>query len=147
MEKADFFPRFVAWIVDAIVVGIVYWILSIIMGVILSGAISGGSSEGGFMALFSILYLVVLVILFVVQFLYFGYFWSKNGQSIGMKLMHIKVVKTDGQVPSFLSAGLRGTIGYWISGFIFGLGYIWAAFDQEKQAWHDKIFGTYVVKA
>ena len=43
--------------------------------------------------------------------------------------------------------GFRGTIGYWISGLIFGLGFIWAAFDQDKEAWHDKLFDTWVVQA
>jgi len=27
------------------------------------------------------------------------------------------------------------------------IGVIWAAFDAQKQGWHDKIAGTYVVKA
>jgi uncharacterized RDD family membrane protein YckC len=27
------------------------------------------------------------------------------------------------------------------------LGLIWVAFDAQKQGWHDKIAGTYVVKA
>ena len=47
----------------------------------------------------------------------------------------------------FLAAGLRGTVGYWISTVIFFLGFIWAAFDKNKEAWHNKIFGTGVVKA
>jgi uncharacterized RDD family membrane protein YckC len=37
---------------------------------------------------------------------------------------------------------LRGTVGYWISGLVFGLGFIWAAFDGRKEAWHDKLFDT-----
>ena len=146
MEKADFFPRFVAWFVDGIIIGIVYWLLSIIVGLVLSAMIPDNAQGGGFFAIFSTLYLLMMVLLFIAEFLYFGYFWSKSGQSIGMKLLNIKVVKTDGSLPSFATAGLRGTIGYWISSLIFFLGYIWAAFDEEKQAWHDKIFGTYVVK-
>ena len=27
-----------------------------------------------------------------------------------------------------------------------GLGFIWVAFDDEKQSWHDKIAGTTVVR-
>jgi uncharacterized RDD family membrane protein YckC len=27
-----------------------------------------------------------------------------------------------------------------------GLGFIWIAFDREKQGWHDKIAGTVVVR-
>ncbi|MBI5649101.1 MAG: RDD family protein [Chloroflexi bacterium] len=33
------------------------------------------------------------------------------------------------------------------SGFVFALGFIWILFDTDKQGWHDKIAGTYVVKA
>jgi uncharacterized RDD family membrane protein YckC len=36
-------------------------------------------------------------------------------------------------------------IGYFIDSFVFGLGWIWAAFDPERQAWHDKLARTYVV--
>jgi uncharacterized RDD family membrane protein YckC len=29
---------------------------------------------------------------------------------------------------------------------VLGLGFFWIARDPERQAWHDKIAGTYVVK-
>jgi len=57
-----------------------------------------------------------------------------------------KVVRQDGGELSFLTAGLRGSLGYWISSLLFNLGFLWAAFDQEKETWHDKIFKTWVVK-
>jgi uncharacterized RDD family membrane protein YckC len=34
-----------------------------------------------------------------------------------------------------------------ISVIVLLIGVIWAAFDANKQGWHDKIAGTYVVKA
>jgi len=42
---------------------------------------------------------------------------------------------------------LRQTIGYWLSGAVFYLGFIWVAFDDKKQGWHDKIARTFVVRA
>ena len=33
-----------------------------------------------------------------------------------------------------------------ISLVALGLGFIWIAFDSEKQGWHDKIAGTVVVR-
>jgi uncharacterized RDD family membrane protein YckC len=35
-----------------------------------------------------------------------------------------------------------------VNSIIFGIpiGFIWAAFDKNKQGWHDKMAGTYVVK-
>jgi len=29
---------------------------------------------------------------------------------------------------------------------VIGLGFFWIAWDREKQAWHDKIAGTLVVR-
>jgi len=37
-------------------------------------------------------------------------------------------------------------LGYFISLFALGLGFLWIAFDRRKQGWHDKIAGTMVVK-
>ena len=145
MEKAGFFSRFIALIIDGFVIGILAMIVSLIFGFIIGMT---GQSDNGFMGFIAgTMSLLLIVIMFLFQFLYYGYFWSKDGQSIGKKLMGVKVVSQDGQPLSFLKAGLRGTIGYWISSLVFSLGFIWAAFDANGETWHDKIFGTRVVKA
>jgi uncharacterized RDD family membrane protein YckC len=69
------------------------------------------------------------------------------GATIGKKVFGLKVVKENGDVPGFGVALLRQTIGYWVSGAIFDLGFLWVAFDDKKQGWHDKICQTYVVRA
>ena len=38
-------------------------------------------------------------------------------------------------------------IGYTVNTVVFGIGWIWAAFDKDKQGWHDKLAGTVVIKA
>jgi uncharacterized RDD family membrane protein YckC len=62
------------------------------------------------------------------------------------KALHIKVVKTDGS-PITVGTAIVRYIGYIVNSLIFGLpiGFIWAAFDPQKQGWHDKIAGTYVI--
>jgi uncharacterized RDD family membrane protein YckC len=63
-----------------------------------------------------------------------------------MKLFGIKVIsRNTAGLLSFFMAGLRGSIGYWISSLICGLGYLWAIWDARGEAWHDKIFGTTVL--
>ena len=59
----------------------------------------------------------------------------------------IKIVKTDGSSVGFGGAFIREIIGKLVSTLIFFLGYIWILFDGKRQGWHDKIAGTYVVKA
>ncbi len=46
---------------------------------------------------------------------------------------------------SWATAILR-MIGYWVSGAVFYLGYIWIFIDNWKRGWHDLIAGTVVVK-
>lgn len=127
-EKAGWWARFFAVIIDSIGLGIITGILS---GILYQG--DTGSSSG------------LQTLLGVI---YFCYFWSSygKGQTIGMRALHIKVVKTDGSQLDLVGAFLR-YIGLVISIVALFIGVIWAAFDAQKQGWHDKIAGTYVVKA
>lgn len=145
MNKASFFSRFIAWLVDMFAMAVI----AILLGVLLAGLLSITSGSDSFLlsAAAGTLVVIVWFAILILQFLYFGYYWNKSGQSIGMKLTGIKVVRQDGNLMSYVRAALRGTIGYWVSGLFFSLGYIWAAFDSEKEAWHDKIFDTWVVEA
>ena len=67
-----------------------------------------------------------------------------NGQTLGKMAFGLRVVKKNGKRISILDALLRNVFGYTISQ-IFLLGYVWAALDRERQAWHDKMAGTVVV--
>lgn len=136
--KAGFWIRFVALLIDGLIVGIPAVIL-----LYLAAALAG-SSNG-----ISGLVLLVYALWIVAAIAYYIYFWTQPaGQTIGMKAMHIRVVKTDGSPLTVGSAVVR-YIGMLVNSIIFGLpiGWIWAAFDSNKQGWHDKMAGTYVVKA
>jgi len=67
-----------------------------------------------------------------------------NGQTLGKIMLKLRVIKKNGQRIGILDAIIRNVFGYTISG-MFLLGYLWAAFDREKQTWHDKLAGTVVV--
>jgi len=145
MKYAGFFTRFFALLIDIILMGILVFILTFIFGGMLSVTSSMNSGLMNFLG--GVVGMLFFILMLFFHFFYFGYFWSKDGQSLGMKMLNIQVVGQDGQPLSFLRAGLRGSVGYWISGFIFSLGFIWAAFDAKKEAWHDKLFKTWVVRA
>lgn len=145
MDKAGVAVRFFAVFIDGLVMGVLAFILVFVFGLFATGA---GQTDSGFVqTMAGIFGTIIYMILILFQFLYYGYFWSTNGQSPGKKLMGVMVVQKDGGSMSFVKAGLRGTLGYWISGLIFGLGFIWAIFDADNETWHDKIFGTRVVRA
>lgn len=145
MKYAGFFTRFFALLIDNIAMFVLASLVAMLIGMLSGGA----AGAGGLIALLTGALGAILSFVFLLfQFFYFGFFWSRSGQSIGMKMLNIKVVRRDpdGQI-SFILAGLRGSFGYWISGLVFGLGFIWAAFDAHKETWHDKIFDTQVIRA
>jgi uncharacterized RDD family membrane protein YckC len=72
---------------------------------------------------------------------------TARGATIGKKVFGMRVVTADGQNIGFGRSLLRHTVGYFVSGLFFGLGFLWIGFDPHKQGWHDKIAGTYVVRS
>lgn len=127
-EKAGWWTRFFAIVIDSIGIGIVNGILSSIL------YRGDTTATSGLQTLLGVAY--------------FCYFWSSygGGQTLGMRALNIKVVKTDGSQLDLVGAFLR-YVGLFISVAVLLIGVIWAAFDAQKQGWHDKIAGTYVVRA
>ena len=76
---------------------------------------------------------------------YYTYFFGA-GQTPGMRLLEIKLVRADGIEPIGLRRGFLRWVGMEISGVVLFLGYLWILIDRRRQGWHDKIAGTYVVK-
>lgn len=68
-----------------------------------------------------------------------------NGQTVGKKIMKIRIVKEDGGKVEYTTAIVR-YICYFISAIPLFLGYLWVIWDGKKQAWHDKIASTVVIK-
>ena len=64
-----------------------------------------------------------------------------------MKMMGIRVVRDRDGGPVTGGQAILRLIGYWVSGFVFYLGYIWIFIDKRKRGWHDLIAGTVVVEA
>jgi signal peptidase I len=89
--------------------------------------------------------LFLLLLYLVVPAGYYMYFWTTSGRTTGKRLLGLRVVQIDGSPVSLRTATLR-LIGFYISGFVFGIGLICAAFDPKRQGWHDKFAYTQVVQ-
>ncbi len=72
--------------------------------------------------------------------------WKLKGTTIGGIVCGLKVVRLDNRPIDWPTAIVRA-LGCFLSLVVVGLGFIWAAIDDEKQSWHDKIAGTAVVYA
>ncbi|MBI4306133.1 MAG: RDD family protein [Chloroflexi bacterium] len=81
-------------------------------------------------------------------FIFFGYFVLFTGifgQTPGKYAAGIVVVDRDGRVPSVALAIPREIAGRAIATAALGIGLLWIIYDQNRQGWHDKLAGTFVV--
>ena len=76
---------------------------------------------------------------------YFTGMWAWKGTTIGGIVLGLKVVRPDGRPASFLVSLVRALAAAF-SMIVLFLGFLWIAWDAEKQGWHDKIAGTVVLK-
>ena len=120
--KGGFWIRVLAAIIDGILLAIIGGILRAIFG---TGA-GGGLST-------------------LVGLVYFVYFWSNGGQTIGFRALGLRVVKTDGS-PLSIADGIIRYIGEIIATVVIFIGLMWVGWDSQKQGWHDKMAHTYVLR-
>ncbi|MEK7801428.1 MAG: RDD family protein, partial [Pseudomonadota bacterium] len=132
--KASFWDRVFAAIIDQTIVSVCGQILAFVFMAIFY--FLNIKSANSYLFLTGIL----LGIGYNVGFIY------KKGATIGKMALKIKVVTDGYAAPSLKTVFLRETVGKWISNLGFGLGSLWVLKDKHRQAWHDKIAHTYVVK-
>ena len=125
-EKANAGVRLGSWIIDVAIMFVVVW------GLVLWALTLFATS-----VFWNLLCLAIIAG-------YYTYFFGK-GQTLGMKAAKIKLCGTDGTYPIGYGKGFLRWIGTIISTLVIGLGFLWILIDENKQGWHDKIAGTYVL--
>jgi uncharacterized RDD family membrane protein YckC len=76
--------------------------------------------------------------------LYFVFFLSTTGQTIGKAVLGLRVVTLKGARVGVKRALIR-TVCYAVSLAPLGLGFLWVLGHDQRQAWHDRIARTYVL--
>jgi len=138
---AGFWIRFVAYLLDAILLNIVFGIIAAIMGINLIPA-DPSTINAEYMSKMGTLELIAVV----VTWLYFALMESSaRGATVGKLILGLRVVDDQGARISFLRATGR-FFAKVISAVILLIGYLMAAFTDRKRALHDIIAGTLVVK-
>lgn len=85
-----------------------------------------------------------LVLTLVAAPVYFGLFWTLGGQTLGQYVMGLRVVRLDGKRMTFWRSLVRW-MGYFVSFFALGIGYLWVLWDDRRQGFMDKLAKTVVV--
>lgn len=93
--------------------------------------------DGNLLLLFQ-LYLVAVIVIF------YTWFWSHGGQTLGMRTWKFKVVRQSGEQLSLLHAGKRLLLAI-VTLAPGGLGLWWKLFDPDKQTLYDRLSGSRLV--
>lgn len=142
-EFATIWHRFLADVVDALLLGAVSVVLNGIVGALMFPAIEGDDS-GIFAILFAILYF--LLSFGIPAAYYIGFHGNPRHQATpGKKLFKIRVIRVDGGDVSYLLATGR-MFGELLSAMILYIGYIMAFFDDERASLHDQLCKTRVIR-
>ena len=97
------------------------------------------ASAGWKRALFQLWLLSVLGI-------YFGYCWTRTGQTLPMKAWRLRVQRADGGgLLNWRQAAFRFVTACWTVAPL-GLTFFWALFDRDRQFLHDRLAGTRIVR-
>ena len=89
--------------------------------------------------------LTIQAYLILICLLFFGWFWTHGGQTLGMRAWRLKVVAADGSPVGWRSAVTRYfcAILSWVA---LGLGFWWSLVDRERLTWHDRLSRTRLIR-
>jgi uncharacterized RDD family membrane protein YckC len=136
---AGFWVRFLAFIIDGIVLAVISAALTPIWGPQVT--VTGAGTDTGFAVNTTANAIGTLVGL-----VYFIGFWAWRGQTVGMMPFNMQVVGVADGKKIDVVRGLLRYVGFIIAAIPLFIGLIWAAFDSRKQGWHDKIASTVVIR-
>lgn len=84
------------------------------------------------------------VFLILLAYLYFCWHWLNGRQTLGMRSWKIEVINETDSTLNYKQASLRYFAAL-LSLLLLGLGFIWALFDKEKLALHDRLSKTKLI--
>ncbi|NOX08523.1 MAG: RDD family protein [Gammaproteobacteria bacterium] len=133
IQTAGLFPRLAAMVYDAfLLLATLFLAAALVLPLAEDGAISAGNP-------------LFTSYLFIVCFFFNAWFWTRCGQTLGMRTWKIRIESVNGGPISWWQALLRFLISL-VSIAFLGLGYFWILIDKKNRSWHDIYSETRIVK-
>ena len=144
---AGFWIRFLAWVIDSIVVGFAYGLpLSLLFPQHGLSTCPQFASAG--MCVSTAHYYLAATTWpdFALTGLYFVLMWWLIGGTLGQHVLGLRVVDAASGARISVLQSIGRFFGYLLSIWVLCLGLIWVGVDTYKQGWHDKLAHTYVLR-
>lgn len=156
MIYAGFWRRFIAFVIDSCIIQCILLVVRKILPIDMTVDryfIKGEDISDSFsITSYQVTYpedaesILASLLMIAIVWLYYVLFQSSKHQATpGMKLFKMQITDYTGNRISFGQATLR-YFASWLSGLIFGIGYLMIAFTPRKQGLHDYIAKTLVMK-
>jgi uncharacterized RDD family membrane protein YckC len=141
VEFAPHGQRLVAYLIDSVLIFLLLLLFWLPLFAVARWEASAEPDALGITVAFVFLFAGLLV-----TFLYLPFFWASWGQTPGMRLFGLHVVRDqDGTRFGWRTALLR-MLGMYVASAVFYLGFIWIFVDSRRRGFQDLIAGTVVVK-
>jgi uncharacterized RDD family membrane protein YckC len=82
---------------------------------------------------------------YVMPVIFTIWFWLRYQGTPGKILLKLQIVDAKTMATLTLRQAVVRYLGYFLSILVILMGFFWIAFDQRKQAWHDKLAGSVVI--
>jgi len=82
--------------------------------------------------------------LVLITYLFFCWFWTHGGQTLGMRTWRLKLITASGDKMSWHQATMRFLIAS-IALLPFGAGLLWLIFDSDGLAIHDRLSASKII--
>lgn len=139
IKKASFLKRLGAMFYDFMLVLSFVIVVGFFSMVVVMSLFSIENVEAG--SLVAKLFFPYLLLL---SFIFYGWFWTHGGQTLGMRAWKLQLITDKGSQVGWGQAFFRFCYSI-ISWIPLGAGYLWMLVDTEKKTWHDKISHTCII--
>lgn len=134
-EQAGFGLRYGAWMFDCLITLIAMMGFTFAVTAASKRSVIGSTGD-------LVIVAGLTLLLFVLNFVVLA---GIGGQTAGMRILGIYIVRVDGRPFTMKQAALRHLVGYPLSSVLVFLGFLWMLWDPRQQGWHDKLARTIVV--
>ena len=115
---------------------IIYDLFLLVALLFIATAILMGVNQGNAIERGQPLYPFYIAYLLAISFIFYGWFWTHGGQTLGMKTWKMRLQQDNGNAITWPLALIRfiTAIFSWLAA---GAGFFWSLFSPKKRTWHD----------
>lgn len=142
---APLLKRFAAIIYDLFLVTAVVFIVGIIVATITTFAVNNGHAITEDHSFYWVYQIYLLSSLLLSAFMFFAWFWTHGGQTLGMKTWKLQMLSDNQQNITWKQSAIR-FFSAGLSWGVLGIGFLSCLWHDDKKTWHDLLSKSRIVE-